>query len=782
MGILGDHRTRWAQIVRKLLPVQHATSQWTEESQTRELLEAAPDSMITADPAGVIRIVNRRAERQFGYSREELIGQQIEILMPMGVRGRHPDLRAGYFRHPHARAMGSGLGLAARRKDGSEFPCDIALSPLETPDGLMVIAAVRDVTEQHRAAAALRESEARYRGIVENALMGILALDAQGRIAYANPHMGQLLGVLSTELAGRSALEFAPPEQRASIPLLLQHRMQGLREAFEGDMVRADGAVRRVRISAVPKTDEFGRPAGSIAMVIDLTEERRAQAALRESEARHRNIVESSLVGVWTVDARFRISFSNRRFAEMLGTTPEQLIGRPVLDLVVPEERNEAQVRQARRMAGIAEVHERGYLRLDGKPVTVQISSVPLFAADGTFAGATNTVLDLTERRNLEQQLLQAQKMEAVGRLAGGVAHDFNNMLTVIMGYAALLNTQIAPEDSRHAAVEQIQRAAQRSEELTRRLLAFSRKQVLRPRIVAINAAIRDMEPMLQRLLGEDSELLVRLGAASPPVRVDPGQLEQVMMNLTVNASDAMPGGGRLTVESSELTLERSQLREQADAVPGRYVLIAVSDTGIGMDKATQEHIFEPFFTTKELGKGTGLGLSTVYGIVRQSGGYVRVQSEPGQGATFQIFLPVADGGHVAVPESLQLQAAPGGSETILLVEDEEAVRTLVRLVLTDGGYRVLEASGPREALALHERYSGSIHLLLTDVAMPEMSGRELAERLRPLAPGMKVIFMSGYTEDAVLRNGAFAPGTAFLSKPVLPADLKRKVRGVLDS
>jgi two-component system cell cycle sensor histidine kinase/response regulator CckA len=428
-----------------------------------------------------------------------------------------------------------------------------------------------------------------------------------------------------------------------------------------------------------------------------------------------------------------------------------------------------------------------------GQDIPCEVRLVRLPGASRLCRG---TVLDITERkraeaahvqleqtlRQTEDQLRQAQKMEAVGQLAGGVAHDFNNLLSVILGYVSMLIGGLRAEDPMRGSLEQVARAGERAAKLTGQLLAFSRQQVLSAQVVDLNQTIGDLAEMFQRLIGEDIELTLGLRAAGS-VFVDRGQMEQVVMNLVVNARDAMPAGGRLMLESADVTLDAAYARSHLGVEPGRYVMLAVSDTGCGIDKATRERIFEPFFTTKEQGKGTGLGLSTVFGIVRQSGGHIWVYSEPGQGTTFKVYLPRATGR----PDNSSASFVPGartlrGSETVLLVEDDEQVRALAHAILHKYGYRVLEAANVGEALLISEQLGTRIDILLTDVVMPRMNGRELAERLARLRPDMKVLFMSGYTGDALGQRGIVHPGAGFIQKPLLPEALAAALRQLLDA
>ncbi len=404
-------------------------------------------------------------------------------------------------------------------------------------------------------------------------------------------------------------------------------------------------------------------------------------------------------------------------------------------------------------------------------------------------AANTSLLAEVSERKSAqadlersEEQLRQSQKMEAIGQLAGGVAHDFNNLLTAICGHSELSLKRLAPTDPLHRHIEQIMKAGERAAALTRQLLAFSRKQILQPKILDLNQIVVDMNKMLQRLIGEDIDLLMGLAADLGKVKADPNQIEQILLNLSINARDAMPRGGRLTIETSNVDLSEEYSRDHVSVPPGRYVMLAVSDNGCGMDAGTQAHIFEPFFTTKEVGKGTGLGLATVYGIVKQSEGTIWLYSEVGRGTAFKIYLPCAEAPVKEVDAEADDFESLQGTETVLLVEDEAVVREMATEILRDSGYHVLEAKHGHEAMILGRQHSGVIHLMLTDVVMPQMSGRELAEQLTPLRRDMKVLYMSGYTDDAIVHHGVLDEGTAFIGKPFTPSALTRKVREILDA
>jgi PAS domain S-box-containing protein len=434
-----------------------------------------------------------------------------------------------------------------------------------------------------------------------------------------------------------------------------------------------------------------------------------------------------------------------------------------------------------RQAAADGQCKDEGWrVRKDGSTFWADAHITALREQNGTLRGFAKVTKDMTERRKLEEQLRQSQKMEAIGQLAGGVAHDFNNLLTIISGYSDILLEQLPSDDPNRELVQEVHKAGERAASLTRQLLAFSRKQILEPKVLNLNQIVSDTERMLRRLIGEDVNLVTTLAPALCTIRVDPGQMEQVILNLVVNARDAMPKGGHLTIETANADLTQEKLATNPEVKPGRYVLLSVRDTGCGITPEIQTRIFEPFFTTKEPGQGTGLGLATVFGIVKQSGGFIMVDTEPGRGTTFQVYLPGIE--QVLAGESLPSpKTTLKGRETLLIAEDESAVLGIIRLALRSQGYTVLEASGGAQALRVAQAHSGPIHLLVTDVVMPELGGRELAERLSALRPGLKILYLSGYTDDAVVRHGVREAQTAFLQKPFTPGKLAAKIREVLD-
>ncbi len=550
-----------------------------------------------------------------------------------------------------------------------------------------------------------------------------------------------------------------------------------------------DGVFRYERCGAarhwMPEEITFTIAAANVAcLVIGQREHQRAEVQLQESQRRYQELVNSFTGIVWEADgADLRFTFISRQVTRLLGYDPEDLLqGLTWKGLIHPDDLSyvSATFEKAVEEKRSQDIEYR-ILAADGRGVWVRDTVMPIIEG-GRLVQLCGVMMVITERKDLEAQLHQAQKMEAVGKLAGGIAHDFNNLLTIITGYTQLLLNRLGQEDPLVPDIQEIKKAGDRAAALTQQLLAFSRRQVLIPKVVDLNSIVANMETMLQRLIGEDIHLVTALDPALGRVKADPGQLEQVIMNLVVNARDAMPKGGKLTIETTNHDISQSYRRGQAVIQPGRYAMLSVSDTGCGMEPELQARVFEPFFSTKGQGKGTGLGLSTVYGIVKQSDGYIFVYSEPGCGSTFKIHLPRVDEAAVEVETGVLADGLPHGTETVLLVEDEPGVRALVRDTLRMQGYTVLEARHGIEALLVSKQHTGPIHLLMTDVVMPQMSGREVADRLFVTRSDLRVLFMSGYTENAIVHHGVLHPGTAFLQKPFSPESLARKVREVLDA
>ncbi len=646
----------------------------------------------------------------------------------------------------------------------------------------------QEMSERSRAELALRESERLKGAILESALDCIVTMDADGNIVEFNPAAEKTFGHSRSAVIGRNLAEvIIPHAQRERHRQGLAHYLatgQGpvLGKRIELMAIRADDTEFPVELAVAPINLE-GRPMFA-GFVRDLTERHRAERALQESEQRFRGIFSQVAVGIAEVGLDGHWLMVNQKVCDIVGYTRAELLQQTCRDITHPDD-FEAQLQQMQRLlAGeIATFSmEKRYLCKDRSPIWVNLTMTLARDTANDPKYYLGVMEDITARKSLEEQFRQSQKMEAVGRLAGGVAHDFNNLLTVISGYSEIMLGNMRSNDPQRLLVEEVKKAGDRAAGLTRQLLAFSRKQVLEPKVLDVNQLVAGMDKMLRRLIGEDIELST-LGAADlGPVLADPGQLEQVLMNLAVNARDAMPFGGRLTIETANVTLQDGALDPDCEVRTGTYVMLAVTDTGCGMDKKTVTRIFEPFFTTKGPEKGTGLGLAVVYGIVKQSGGYVHVYSEVGHGTTFRIYLPWHQ--DKVTTDNAPTETSPtqaNGSETVLLVEDEEGVRQLSALALRQSGYHVVEATNGVEGLQRAADHAGPIHLLVTDVIMPSMGGRPMADQLSAERPELKVLFLSGYTDNAITRHGVLAPGIAFLQKPFTPKSLARKVREVLD-
>jgi PAS domain S-box-containing protein len=544
-----------------------------------------------------------------------------------------------------------------------------------------------------------------------------------------------------------------------------------------------DGTWRVLESTASVIRNAKGEPQHLVIVNRDVTERKRAAEALRRSEASFRSVVEDAPYGIYRASLSGELVLVNPALQKILGYASQTELLQANLGTQIyrnpldHQKVNELLLRQ--QSFNDVEVE---WKRKDGTPITVRCSGWPIKDESGRVAFLELFAEDVTERRALERQLRMAQKMEAVGRLSGGIAHDFNNLLGVIIGYSQVLKRSLKPEHPLYEHAEEIEKASQRAVSLTRQLLAFSRQQVLEPVILNMNALVSDMEKMLPRLIGEDVALTLTLDPALGQVKADPGQVEQVIMNLAVNARDAMPDGGKLTIQTANVDLDTAYTHQHPGSRVGSYVMLRVTDTGTGIDPEIQAQIFEPFFTTKERDKGTGLGLATVYGVVKQSGGYIAVDSEKGKGASFSVYLLRVENAVAAPDLSNDAPVSVRGSETVLLVEDEESLRKLADMFLRDSGYHVLTAADGAQALQVARQYAGPIHLLLTDVVMPGINGRVLAERLAPSQPGMRILYVSGYTDSFIAGHGVLEAGAHLLHKPFTEESLTRKVRELLDA
>jgi PAS domain S-box-containing protein len=743
------------------------------EAELRALFAAMTDVILVLDSEGRYQKIAPTDPVNLYKPSADLLGRRLSEVFPQ----EDVDFFLGHIR----RALDEGRMHRVEYSlqiSGTEVWFDGSVSPM-SKDSVIWIA--RDISESRWAEAMRRESEEKYRGIVETANEGIWLIDNESRINFVNQQMAVMLGYAAAEMPGRQVADFIFPADSAIAGQKIEQLRQGTSDRGEFRLRRKDGSAVVTLYNASPTTNQAGEVVGFLSMFIDITERKRAEEELLQSEQRYRLLFEQNPQPMWVFDTE-TLSFLevNEAAIHHYGYSREEFQAMTIKDIRPPDEvpkllDNVASITLAYEEAGTWR-----HKKKDGTIIDVEIT-----AHDLTFYGRpTQMVLayDVTERRLLEEQLRQSQKMEAVGQLAGGVAHDFNNLLTVITGYSDLMLRRLDDKSPLRTSLEEIKKAGERAASLTRQLLAFSRKQVLQPKVLQLNAVVADVYKMLRRLIGEDIDPVTLLEPSLGQVKADPGQIEQVILNLAVNARDAMPQGGKLTIETANVYLDNQYARRHTAIQPGQYVMLAVSDTGCGIDPETQVRMFEPFFTTKEPGKGTGLGLSTVYGIVRQSGGHLWVYSEVGKGTTMKIYLPRVDAGAerdeaCSVPTEL-----PQGRGTVLLTEDEEQVRQMIRIILEMGGYRVLEAPGGAEALALYEQHEGQIDLIMTDVVMPGMSGRELAQSLETLHPGIRVLYMSGYTDDAIVRHGLLDQEITFLQKPFTPEALMRKVREVLDA
>ncbi len=634
-----------------------------------------------------------------------------------------------------------------------------------------------EATERRRKEEDLR----RLAAIVECSDDAIIAADLDGKITDWNAGAEKMFGYSRAEAAGMPVSIIAGPDRKHEPKEILARIRKGAGVMNQETVrIRQDGKHVHVSLSVSPIRNQSGRLTGSAAIVRDITERIEMEAALRRSEANFRSVIENSPYGALRTMLDGRILLANPAVVRMLGYSSESDLLNLNMNADVyrnPVDR-ERVIQQSRNTEYPKDI-EVEWKHRTGSPIMVRFSSHVVRNQAGEIDHFDLMVQDITRQRNLEDQLRQAQKMEAIGRLAGGVAHDFNNLLGVIIGYSELALDRIEPASAVRGQVEQIRRAGERASALTRQLLAFSRQQVLDTKTLNLNAIISDMAQMLLRLIGEDIELQTKLDSELHSIRGDQGQIEQVIMNLAVNARDAMPQGGKLMIETRNLMIEEDELQRRTPMVPGEYILLTISDTGMGMDAETQAHIFEPFFTTKARGKGTGLGLATVYGVVKQSGGYIWVYSEPGLGATFKLYLPrVLD--EVQASRPPETATSQQRSATVLVVEDEVSLRTFTCTLLQENGYTVMEAGGGDEALVLAGEYKQPIHLLLTDMIMPGMNGPAVAERLASLHPEAKVLFMSGYT--GFVSRGLVDPHAVLVSKPFTRDELLRKIHQVLSS
>lgn len=759
------------------------------EERYRALAQSANESIVTADSAGTIVGWNPAAETSFGYTADEIIGRPLALLIPERYLEGHlagmERMRSGGER----RLIGKTVEMTGLRKGGREFPIELSLARWETAEGWFVTGMIRDITERHRAQQELERSEAFLKSLFETAADAILVMSS-GRFLSCNPASEVLFGCRREEIIGRSPTDLSPLEQpdgRSSKEKAAEYlgaALAGVPQRFAWTHLRADGTPFDAEV-ILNRVDLPGA-VHLQAVVRDVTERNRAERALKESERRLTYALDATVGGVWDWNLETGEVFFSPQWIASLGYSPEEVPATIEFwkGIVHPDDLPRVLDSVEAHLAGRTAQHQcedRVLTKSGGYRHNLDRARVVERSVDGRPLRMVGTDTDITERRRGEEMLRQSQKVEAVGRLAGGIAHDFNNMIAVILGYGEMAQAELGPSHPVRARVDEMIQAAARAADLTRQLLTFSRKQVIEPRAVDLNGIVADARKMLGRLIGEDVDVVVRTTPGLGTVMADPGQIVQIILNLAVNARDAMPEGGTLTIETGNVEFDEDLAAAHPPAAPGRYVLLAVSDTGIGMDEETKSRIFEPFFTTKAQGEGTGLGLATVYGIVKQSEGFIWVYSEKGRGTTFKVYLPRVDRKATASGVSVAPGETPRGDETILVAEDSEPLREMVRQTLEGLGYTVLLASSGEEALALALAHEGPIPLLLTDVVMPRMGGGELGRQLPAVRPETRVLYMSGYTDGVISQHGILKEGVRLLQKPFTSRTLAQAVRELLD-
>jgi PAS domain S-box-containing protein len=769
-----------------------------EESREhlRITLDSIGDAVIVTDPHGVVCSFNPMAAKLTGWSAAQATGRPLDevfniINAQTGKKVDNPVQRVV--------AAGGSVGLANHTVlislSGERHHIADSAAPIFGADGAVkgVVLVFRDVTEGYHIHQELQQQRSFLRLLIDQTPNQIFWKDRNLTYLGCNQMFATIAGVgCPDNVAGKTDYDFQRDHADTEAYRELDRKViesgkpvLGLEEHY----FTSEGNEGYVLTYKVPIRNADNEIIGVLGTCTDITERKRAEEKLKESEARFRELADMLPEAIFEADASLHLTYCNHKTLALFGYEEKDFSqGVNLLELVASADRERAQGNIAQQAGAPADdLTEYAGQRKDGSqfPLLLRVASVIKHQELGGYRGV---IFDITERKreeedraNLQAQLAQAQKMESVGRLAGGVAHDFNNMLGVILCHTDMLLEGVPSDNPLRAGLEEIQKAARRSADLTRQLLAFARKQTIEPKALNLNDTVEGLLKMLQRLIGEEITLNWKPSLSLWTVKMDPAQIDQILVNLCVNARDAIAGVGRITVESRNVVFDEAYCAGHADFIPGDYVLLTVSDDGCGMDAVTLSHIFEPFYTTKEMGKGTGLGLATVYGAIKQNNGFIHVYSEPGQGATFNIYLPRHMAENMPLPEKAPVQTVSCGHETILLVEDEPAILEMTTLMLERQGYTLLAASCPAEALRLAKEYTGRIDLLLTDVIMPELNGRDLAKNLLSIFPGLKRVFMSGYTADIIAHHGVMDEGEHFIQKPFSSKELTAKLREALE-
>lgn len=766
--------------------IRDITERKNAEDELREK-EKLLQSILSTSPVGISLTENRKLkwanpawEEMFGFEKKEYLEQDTSILYSSEAEYK----RVGQELYPNL-TLGDVTQTDVRftRQNGSIFEAQIRMKALDPSDPAKgTIAAITDISERKQAEDLLQFEKERFEMLAQNAPFGMLMISEKGDFQYLNPRFKEIFGYdLSDVPNGREWFRRAYPDStyRKEVIAAWIDDLQGHRRGETRPRVFTvtckNGSQKIINFRPV----KLG--AGQdLVTCEDITERKEAERELLESEQRYRTLFEQSRDAVIITTRDGKVEAVNQAFLDLFGFTGEEAANMDILNIYIdPSDRMRFQEDIERH--GSLKDYEVRRRKKDGTVIECLLTSTVQLDENGRIISYQGIIRDVTERRQLQKQLLQAQKMEAIGQLAGGIAHDFNNILTAIIGYSDVLTQQIPEDSPYHSKLMQINRAGARAADLTRQLLAFSRKQILDLRPLNLNEVVANFEKMLRPLIGENIEVTTLLDPSVGKVMGDAAQIEQILLNLVINSRDAMPKGGKLTVETANVSLDKSYARTHSEVRPGPYVMLAVSDTGQGIDPSVLPRVFDPFFTTKEKDKGTGLGLSTVYGIVKQHQGHVTAYSEPGLGTTFKVYLPLVQRASEEASSASAAMPQVIGTETILIVEDEEIVRQLTAEVLESLGYSVLQCRDPEEAKRVSAAHQGPMHLLLTDVVLPQMDGKSLFGFLSPLFPDMRVLYVSGYAENAIVHHGVLDAGVKFLQKPFTVESLAKKVREVLD-
>ncbi|MBD3268145.1 PAS domain S-box protein [bacterium] len=756
----------------------------SREKYYRSLMNRLHEDVIVIDRDYIITDINNTFLHSTGEERSHIIGKKCFSVLqglrsPCDEHGKNCLLKQ-VFENGEAANFTNQL----TKRNGETIWVDIILSPLLNDNGHVthVIETVRDITDILNTRQELSQTEQKYYQLLNSLSEGVWVIDKQGYTDFVTPRMAELLGYKPDEILKKHVFDFIPPEDISLCQEYLKRREKGIQEVHDFVFVRKDGSKINALVATTPIIDENGQYNGAIAGILDITERKMAERKLQQSEALHQSLVENLPLFVFRKDVEGRFTFMNSNMCQSLGKPQKDILGKTDYDFYPAEladkyHKDDLQVIQTGRVIELEETNK----SFDGTEIQVNVVKSPIFDANDRVIGIQGISWDITEKKKLQEQLLQSQKMEAIGKLAGGVAHDFNNILMVIKSYSDFAFNQLPDHSNMRNDIQEIKNAGERASALTRQLLAFSRRQVVQPEAVHLKDILENMDKMLRRLIGEDIHFKTQCDPDVGLIKIDPGQIEQIIMNIVVNARDAMPNGGELTIEIHNANFHRPYHNHLNTIPPGDYVLLEIRDTGVGIDEESQQKIFDPFYTTKKTGKGTGLGLSTVYGIVQQNNGYISLKSSRGQETTFSIYFPLLSAQKRTEKKTEEKIKSAKGTETILVVEDDESARSVIEVGLTKYGYHILTAQNGEEAIQLFKQNQAAIDLILTDVIMPKIGGRQVAEEILSIDASTRIIYMSGYTDDEIIRQGILDQEIPFIQKPFDIQTLTKKIRSQLD-